>query len=123
MRFVPKCSYRLVVSKNIPLQVFTGKIPFFEVNERAVVWHILSGNIPQKSSSISENIWALMEECWDTDSEKRPAAKDIVDALSDPPISAVPTEAAFEWEPSYTARFRASLQDHTLFLLRGEIDA
>ncbi|KAF7339002.1 hypothetical protein MVEN_01976400 [Mycena venus] len=103
-------------------EIFTGEIPFFEVSERALLWHILSGNIPQKSPCISDDIWAHMEECWDTDPEKRPVAKDIVTAFSDPPISAVPTEAASDWEPSYTAKFRASLQDHTLFLLCGEID-
>jgi hypothetical protein len=100
----------------------TGKIPFFEVNDRTIVWHILSNNIPQKSTSISDDVWALMEECWHTDPEKRPSAKDIVFRLSDRPIDAVPTTAAADWEPSDTAKFRSSLQDHTLFLLRGTID-
>ncbi|KAJ7257312.1 kinase-like domain-containing protein, partial [Mycena rebaudengoi] len=104
-------------------EVFTGKIPFFEFNERAVLLHIWKGNIPQKLPSIPDNIWALMRECWDTDPKKRPTAKDIVTALSDPPISAVPTKAASDWEPLYTAKFRACLQGHTLSLLRGEIDA
>jgi hypothetical protein len=100
----------------------TGNIPFFEVNDRTIVWHILLGNIPQKSSSISDDIWALMEECWHTDPETRPSAKDIVVRLSDRPIDAIPTKATADWEPSDTAKFRSSLQDHTLFLLRGNID-
>jgi hypothetical protein len=63
-----------------------------------------------------------MEECWHTDPEKRPSAKDIVVRLSDRPIDAIPTKATADWEPSDTAKFRSSLQDHTLFLLRGNID-
>ncbi|KAJ6504920.1 kinase-like domain-containing protein, partial [Mycena vulgaris] len=95
-------------------EIFTGKVPFFEVSDRAIIWHILSNNTPQKSSNISHDLWALMKQCWNTDPEKRPAAKDIVTALRDPPISAVPTEAASDWEPSFTAKFRASLEGHTL---------
>ncbi|KAJ7824952.1 kinase-like domain-containing protein [Mycena olivaceomarginata] len=85
------------------------------VAEPAVMWHVFSGNLPQKLPSISDDVWPLMQECWGTEPEKRPIAKQIVARLSAPPISAAPTNAASDWEPSYTSKFRSSLQEHTLF--------
>ncbi|KAJ7933117.1 kinase-like domain-containing protein, partial [Mycena leptocephala] len=96
-------------------EIFTGKIPFFEVSEHAVVMHVVNGNLPQKLSSISDAVWPLMEECWGTEPGKRPMAQQIVARLGDPPIGATPTNAASDWEPLYTSKFRSSLQDHTLF--------
>ncbi|KAJ7865759.1 kinase-like domain-containing protein [Mycena olivaceomarginata] len=92
----------------VSYEIFTGKVPFFEFGERAILLHILSGNIPQKSSSISD--------------DKRPTAKDIVARLGDRRIGATPTKAAADWDPSYTSRFRSSFQEHTLFLSCGKIE-
>ncbi|KAJ7698157.1 kinase-like domain-containing protein [Mycena metata] len=96
-------------------EIFTEKVPFFEVAESAVVWHVHSGNIPRKLPSIPDNLWPLMEECWRPEPGKRPLVKDIVARLSAPSIGAVPTNTASDWEPLYTSRFRSSLQEHMLF--------
>ncbi|KAJ7731353.1 kinase-like domain-containing protein, partial [Mycena metata] len=96
-------------------EIFTEKVPFFELTDYAVVLHVHKCNIPQKLSGIPDDIWPLMEECWETEPGKRPMAKDIVARLSAPPICAAPTNAASDWEPLYTSRFRSSLQEHTLF--------
>jgi hypothetical protein len=77
--------------------------------------HVVNGNLPQKLSSISDDVWPLMEECWGTEPGKRPMAQQIVARLGDPPIGATPTNAASDWEPLYTSKFRSSLQEHTLF--------
>jgi len=106
----------------VSYEIFTGKVPFFEFGERAILLHILSGNIPQKSSSISDDVWTLMKECWDTDPKKRPTAKNIVARLGNRRIGATPTKAAADWDPSYTSRFRSSFQEHTLFLSCGKIE-
>ncbi|KAJ6553397.1 kinase-like domain-containing protein, partial [Mycena capillaripes] len=58
-------------------EIFTEKVPFFEVAEPAVVWHVHSGNIPQRLPSIPDNVWSLMEDCWGPEPGKRPMAKDI----------------------------------------------
>ncbi|KAJ7870633.1 hypothetical protein B0H14DRAFT_2234874, partial [Mycena olivaceomarginata] len=59
-------------------EIFTEKIPFFEVGDHAVMWHVVRGDLPRKFLSISDDVWRLMGECWGTEPEKRPMAKQIV---------------------------------------------
>ncbi|KAJ7218646.1 kinase-like domain-containing protein [Mycena pura] len=95
-------------------EITTGNVPFFEVAEAAVLWHIYRGNVPQRLPEISDDVWALMAECWATEPVNRPTAKDVIARLSAPPINAVATDAASDWEPEYPSKFRASLPDHAL---------
>ncbi|KAJ7145646.1 kinase-like domain-containing protein [Mycena epipterygia] len=107
----------------VSYEILTGKVPFFEVNDYAILLHVLiNRKIPQQSSSISPDVWTLMEQCWDFEAENRPTARDIVARLSDPSIGAVRTKTASDWEPLYTAKFRSTLQEHTLSFLGGNID-
>jgi serine/threonine protein kinase len=87
---------------NISRQIFTEKVPFFDLAEAAAALRIVNGNLPQKLPSISDDVWSLMEECWGTEPGKRPTAEQIVARLSAPPINAAPTNAAPDWQPSYT---------------------
>ncbi|KAJ7798019.1 kinase-like domain-containing protein, partial [Mycena leptocephala] len=99
-------------------EIFTGDLPFFDLpNDGAVILKVIQGQRPGRSLSIPENVWDLMEECWKRDPEARPSAKRIVSRLRDPPICATPSDAASDWDPCYTSKFRFSLEEHTLFPL------
>ncbi|KAJ6592918.1 kinase-like domain-containing protein, partial [Mycena capillaripes] len=101
-------------------EIFTGDLPFCDLNnDGAVMFQVMQGQRPTRSLSIPDNVWDLMEECWKADPEARPSAKQIVSRLRDPPICAIPTDAASDWDPCYTSKFRSSLEEHTLFLSTG----
>ncbi|KAJ7839002.1 hypothetical protein B0H14DRAFT_3869860 [Mycena olivaceomarginata] len=103
-------------------EIFTGDLPFFDLTkDGAVILKVMQGQRPSRSLSVPDNVWDLMEECWKADPEARPSAKQIVSRLRDPPICAVPTDVASDWDPCYTSKFRSSLEEHTLFLSTGMI--
>ncbi|KAJ6456478.1 kinase-like domain-containing protein [Mycena sanguinolenta] len=104
-------------------EIFTGTLPFHELSaEVAVMYKVIQGDRPQRSPSIPDEIWKLMQDCWKADPQQRPSAEQIVFRLRNRPICAVPTNASSDWDPWYTAKFRSSLEEHTLFLSCGEID-
>ncbi|KAF7337163.1 Adenylate cyclase [Mycena venus] len=103
-------------------EIFTGDIPFRDsANDCAVIWTVMQGQRPRRSLSVPDSVWDLMEECWKANPEARPAAKQMVSRLRDRPICATPTDAASDWDPCYTSKFRSSLEEHTLFLSTGMI--
>ncbi|KAJ6526934.1 hypothetical protein DFH09DRAFT_164786 [Mycena vulgaris] len=97
-------------------EIFTGNHPFHElVNDVAVMYQVMQGSRPKQQSSIPDEVWNLMVECWKPEPEQRPSADEIVFRLRDRPIDATPTDAASDWDPWYTSKFRSSLEEHTLF--------
>ncbi|KAJ3560055.1 hypothetical protein NP233_g11083 [Leucocoprinus birnbaumii] len=68
--------------------IFTGQLPFYEFSQPVrVLKIILDGKRPTKPSfvhpawkqwGLSEEIWGLMEDCWEADPEKRPLANKVV---------------------------------------------
>ncbi|KAJ7816916.1 kinase-like domain-containing protein [Mycena olivaceomarginata] len=96
-------------------EIFTGTIPFSELLEVAVILRVIQGDRPKQHPGISASIWNLMMECWETKPSDRPSAVHIVSRLRDCSIGAVQNDAALDWDRWYTAEFRSSLQEHTLF--------
>ncbi|KAJ7502578.1 kinase-like domain-containing protein, partial [Mycena galericulata] len=104
-------------------EILTGNLPFHELsNDGAVILRVMNHQRPTRSSSISDDVWNLMTECWKTEPAQRPSADRIVFRLRDRPICALPTDAASDWDPWYTSKFRSSLEEHTLFLSCGNVD-
>ncbi|KAJ7815920.1 kinase-like domain-containing protein [Mycena leptocephala] len=103
-------------------EIFTGDLPFCDLpKDSAVMFKVIEGQRPRRSLSIPNDVWDLMEECWKEDPAARPSAKRIVSRLRDHPICAIPTDAASDWDPCYTSKFRSSLEEHTLFPSTGMI--
>ncbi|KAJ7714230.1 kinase-like domain-containing protein [Mycena olivaceomarginata] len=101
-------------------EIFTGDLPFCDFpTDGAVLFQVLQGQRPRRSPSIPNDVWNLMVECWEETPAERPSAEGIVSRLCDRPICAIPTETASDWNPSSTSKFRASLEEHTLFLSTG----
>ena len=65
------------------VEVFTGKIPFEEHKNEAVVLRISQGNRPEipgnaRDTGLTSEIWNLLESCWQQDPKKRPTMTDVV---------------------------------------------
>lgn len=94
-------------------QVFTGKLPFFEYrSEAAVMMKVMQGTRPTRPAalegqdttrSITEDIWGLMNDCWERDPASRPT---IIQALS-----RVDVVNAMDDRPSAEWKIGASMQE------------
>ncbi|KAG6809628.1 hypothetical protein H0H92_015483 [Tricholoma furcatifolium] len=75
----------------VAYEIFTGEIPLSHLTRDATVIHkVLSGERPKRPSNeslswsvwgLTENIWKLMETCWDSDPVQRPNASVVVETL------------------------------------------
>lgn len=71
---------------NRSVQIFTGNIPFYEIKVDVAVYGALGrGRRPSRPSDsiclpcgLDDNMWNLVENCWDSDPMKRPHAIEVV---------------------------------------------
>jgi hypothetical protein len=61
-----------------------------------------------------DNLWELMQNCWEETREIRPTASQVVERLANPPIGAEPTSSTTDWDHQSTSRFRRSVQAEPL---------
>ncbi|KXN84991.1 Serine/threonine-protein kinase HT1 [Leucoagaricus sp. SymC.cos] len=88
----PTASADVYAFGSIMYEIFTGQIPFHEICQQVrVMKAILEGKRPTKPVPIhpawtkwglSEDIWELMEECWETEPEQRPVASKVVQLIT-----------------------------------------
>ena len=65
------------------VEVFTGKIPFEEQKNEAVVLRISQGGRPEmpgnaRDIGLTPEMWNFLESCWRRGPKKRPAMRDVV---------------------------------------------
>ena len=65
------------------LEVFTGKIPFGELKNEAVVYRVSRGVRPEmprnaQAVGLTDDVWTLLESCWQQDPQKRPSMEEVV---------------------------------------------
>ncbi|TFK31649.1 kinase-like domain-containing protein [Crucibulum laeve] len=71
-------------------EIFTGMVPFYKVaRDNAVTSHVMSGERPRLpeitlrvKNGLTDNIWVLMQDCWETDPVHRPTIQTISRRLS-----------------------------------------
>jgi hypothetical protein len=63
--------------------VFTGAIPFSGSSNHAVMASILQSGRPErpKHSTFTEELWSLMQRCWNHDKDLRPSASEVLGEL------------------------------------------
>jgi serine/threonine protein kinase len=57
------------------LQIFTGSIPFSHTtNDASIILYVKAGGRPKRRNcrSINDEIWAMLERCWDVEPNRRP---------------------------------------------------
>ncbi|KAF8181898.1 kinase-like domain-containing protein, partial [Mycena galopus ATCC 62051] len=80
-------------------QVLTGKLPFFEIhNDALVASQVLAGLRPSRleacfETSMLENLWDLLQDCWKENPGERPTADQIVQKLVGPSVQATSTSS------------------------------
>ncbi|KAF7350032.1 Protein kinase domain-containing protein [Mycena venus] len=105
-------------------EILTGKVPFFEVsNDAAIIFKVIEGTRPSRLDAISpEDLWLLLEACWHQQTDRRPSPTQILRRLVGRPIRAKIKQSPSDWDDSYSARFRRSIQEWPLLPSIAEIE-
>jgi len=69
-------------------QVLTGGLPFPDIQDSAVAYHVLRGKRPIKPANasaigFSDSLWAFTQNCWDGEMKSRPKVKEVVTHLGE----------------------------------------
>lgn len=103
-------------------QIFSGKLPFGEIsNEYQVVLMVMSGKKlsrpPAETCSqfgLNDNIWKLLEACWQTDPTERPTARRVVEIIKTT-VTLVERSISLEKRDElFTREIRSNLDSHPL---------
>jgi len=64
-------------------QVFTGRLPFYEMTEMAATYSMLSGARPPRPDNhdIPDRVWDVIERCWDSVPSRRLSVGEAVRIL------------------------------------------
>lgn len=75
----------LFSNRSCSMELLTGKLPYQELPHRTfdrhVVKFVLQGRKPRRPhdcAMITDEIWALLERCWDSDPRQRPTSDDVL---------------------------------------------
>ncbi|KAF7354931.1 Heat shock protein sti1 [Mycena sanguinolenta] len=101
----------------VSYEILTGKVPFFELaNDAAIMFKVVyEGVRPSRLGMISMDLWLLLEDCWHQQADKRPTTSAISQRLSKQLIGGNINQSAPDWDDTYSARFRRSIQGWPLF--------
>ena len=71
------------------VQVFTAAIPFFGSSTNAAMLAITQGRRPQRPThpTFTENLWTLMQRCWDHNPHLRPEVSEALQVFLTPLVS------------------------------------
>ena len=76
-------------SHSIDFQIFSGLIPFHAMHDHAVALQVTRGQRPSRPLTcepweiacedlgLDDETWAIIGDCWNTEPEKRPGAKEV----------------------------------------------
>ncbi|KAF8211566.1 kinase-like domain-containing protein [Mycena galopus ATCC 62051] len=104
--------------------ILTGKLPFFEIlNEARVIYKVtVEGARPSRVEAISLELWLLLSDSWHENVNQRPEAATILLRLLNEPIGQEIRESPPDWDDTYSARFRRSVQEWPLLPSIAEIE-
>jgi len=73
------------------IQVFTGAVPFSDGSSPTAMLAIMQGRRPPRPThpAFTENLWTLMQRCWNCDPHLRPEASEVFQALLSPSVSLI----------------------------------
>ncbi|KAJ7018123.1 kinase-like domain-containing protein, partial [Mycena alexandri] len=97
----------------VSYEIFTGQAPFHQVKDDAeVIWRVLKGERPPRpkasyETAALENVWELLQQCWDGTIENRPTAPQIAERLRASVRAKTPSSTS-DWDDKFIAEFRRS---------------
>ncbi|KAG6905644.1 hypothetical protein DXG01_001452 [Tephrocybe rancida] len=71
-------------------EIFTGRVPLYEVHDAAIAFRVTSGQHPRKPTKpgpawdergLTEGLWSLMADCWEMNVNERPTVGEIIERL------------------------------------------
>ena len=70
------------------IQVFTGAVPFSNRSASMAMLGIMQNERPQRPThpTFTENLWTLMQRCWDRDPHLRPEVSEVLQVLLTPSV-------------------------------------
>ena len=88
-RRLPTVRRTLAYCHFVSIQVFTGAIPFIGSSTNAAMFAIAQGKRPPRPTypTFTENLWTLMQRCWDHDPHLRPEVSEASQVLLTPLVS------------------------------------
>ena len=74
-------AYRRFVS----IQVFTGVVPFGSDSPVVAILAVVQGRRPPRPThpTFTEDLWTLVQRCWDPDPHLRPNVSEVLNVLRD----------------------------------------
>lgn len=68
------------------IQAFTGEVPFENISSFMVMLSVVQGERPPRPTHpiITDDLWTLIQRCWDQDPRLRPDASEVLRALLTP---------------------------------------
>ena len=83
----------------VSIQVFTGAIPFSGNSPAMATLAIAQGRRPQRPvhPTFTDNLWMLMQRCWDQDPHLRPEVSEILQVLLTPSVFDLFRRSAFRY--------------------------
>ena len=68
-----------------PTKAFTGAVPFNDKSPRAAISAIIGGDRPSRPihSDLTDELWKLIQRCWDQEADQRPRALRVSCSLYD----------------------------------------
>ena len=68
----------------VPIQVFTGAIPFSGKSPMMAMSSVMQGRRPPRPTyqTFTEGLWTLTQHCWDHDPHLRPEISEALQVLS-----------------------------------------
>ncbi|KAJ7767198.1 kinase-like domain-containing protein [Mycena metata] len=96
-------------------EIMTGNSPFYEtLKDVAVILKISQGETPSRPSSWStpvlDELWQLLQDCWNATPDLRPTATTIVKHLKGSPFQLKTPKGAPDWDKESMSEARRSLQ-------------
>ncbi|KAF8211578.1 kinase-like domain-containing protein, partial [Mycena galopus ATCC 62051] len=100
-------------------EILTGKVPFFEIlYEAGVIYKVtVEGARPSGLEMIAQDLRPLLDDCWHEEPDERPTAAVILQRLLRQPMGQEIRQSPPDWDDTYSARFRRSVQEWPLFPL------
>ena len=78
----------LTHGRSVSIQVFTGMVPFSKRTSLMAILAITQGVRPQRPThpTFTENLWTLMQRCWDHNPYLRPEVSEVLEVLLTPSV-------------------------------------